>query len=349
MDVSFIIPAYNAAATITRTLDSIITQSWGDKTYEIIAVDDASSDNTADIIEQYRKKVNSEELIVKESFEQERDKNSITFLRQSKNQRQGAARNKGLSVAKGKYVAFVDADDIVMPGMVKALDYALKSDVDMLHCGMILQSGDKEHVVVSNAPKSEVMSAHTFCEEYHTVETCQSPCAYLYKNAFLQRTAIPFAEGRRLEDTDWVEKHLFAAETIACLDEVIYTYMENTSSTMHTTRYDTCADWWHFSYRRMSFASSIAEKAPKYAARLMEAARWGVLDNTKLRRLTRFSPIDYWRIRKRCGKECMKYLASMPWNGFTNLTIKYPITAFLCLLIAHPLTVIGRKLIQKTR
>lgn len=341
MDVSFIIPAYNAAATITRTLESIITQPWGELTYEIIIVDDASTDDTCDIIERYVRDV----LCMMSDV----SKSNLTLLRQTKNQRQGAARNRALKEAKGRYIAFVDADDLAMPGMRQALEFAQKTDVDMLHCGMVLQRGETERVVMANAPKNEVMSAHEFCEKYHTVETCQSPCAYLYKNAFLRRMAIPFAEGRRLEDTDWVEKHLFAAETIACLDEVIYTYMENTSSTMHTTKYDTCSDWWHFSYRRMSFASRIAEKAPKYAARLMEAGRWGVEDNSKLRRLTRFSPMDYWRIRKRCGEECMVYLADMQWQGFTNIAIKYPRFAFMCLLIAHPLTVIGRKLIQRKR
>ena len=334
MDISFIIPAYNAEKSIGATLESICALSLPTSSFEIIVVDDASMDNTVQVIEEYRERLRMSNIIL---------------LQQAKNKRQGAARNRGLSVANGKYVTFVDADDLVMPGLVKAFEYALSMDVDMLHCGMILQRGKEEYVVVSNAPKNEVMSAHTFCEEYHTGETCQSPCSYLYKNAFLQRVAIPFSEGRRMEDTDWVEKHLCAADTIACLDDVIYTYLENTSSTMHTTKYDTCADWWHFSYRRLRYVSEISDKYSRYAERIREAAIGGIYANTTLRRLTRFSMPDYWRIRQRCGKDCTSYLAQCKWGGFTYLVINWPIVTTIILAVACPIARLGRMIVQGTR
>ena len=169
------------------------------------------------------------------------------------------------------------------------------------------------------------------------------------KNAFLISSAIPFVEGRRLEDTDWVEKHLNAADTIACVDDIIYTYMENTSSTMHTTRYDTCADWLHFSYRRFLFVQQIAQTSPLYAQRISNAAIGGVYANTTLRRLTRFSMPDYWRIRERCGKECFNYLATKKWSGFTSLVIKHPIIVSIILTVGCPVASFGRWIVQSVR
>jgi glycosyltransferase involved in cell wall biosynthesis len=330
--ISFVIPAYNAQDTIVRTLDSIYALPLKPEEMEVIVIDDASTDKTVAVIEDLKSKIAN-----------------LVLFRQPVNQRQGAARNRGLKEVKGLYVAFVDSDDLVMPGMAKALQYAIETEVDMLHCGMTIERGGKERNVIARAPKNEVMSAHEFCEKWHTVETCQSPCSYLYKNAFLQRSAIPFMEGKRLEDTDWVEKHLFAAETIAGVEDVIYKYMENTTSTMHTTRFDTCADWLHFSYRRLKFANEIKGNAPLYAERLIEAGRWGVLANTTYRRLTRFAPMDFWRIRERCGKECIAYLAAMKWNGFTRIVFKMPFVAFMSLCAARPVTVAGRAIVQGIR
>ena len=332
MDISFIIPAYNAENSIEATLESICALSLPTSSFEIIVVDDASMDNTVQVIEEYRERFRISNMIL---------------LQQAKNQRQGAARNRGLSVAKGKYVAFVDADDLVAPGLTKVLDMALTTNVDIMHCGMILQRNNLEQIVVSCAPKNEILTIHEFLENWHTVETCQSPCACLYKNKLLKN--ILFVEGKRLEDTDWVEKNLYAAKSIMCIDDIIYIYKENVNSTMHTTKYDTCADWWHFSYRRYLFANTIKDNMPQYAERLMEAAKYGVIANTTFRRLTRFSSMDYWRIRKRCGTDCMTYLSSMRWTGFTKIALCYPTIAFFCLLLSCPIAKYSRLAIHTLR
>ena len=94
--VSFIIPAYNAADTIVRCLDSIYALSFKQEEFEVIVIDDCSTDETVSIIEDWRLK-----------------KDNLTLLKQSENHRQGAARNRGVFLAKGDYILFVDADDAV--------------------------------------------------------------------------------------------------------------------------------------------------------------------------------------------------------------------------------------------
>ena len=90
--VSIVIPAYNCADQITDALNSILEQTY--KNYEIIVVDDGSSDSIENVIKSFNA--------------------PITFLRQS-NGGAAVARNTGMKHARGKYIAFLDADDIWLP------------------------------------------------------------------------------------------------------------------------------------------------------------------------------------------------------------------------------------------
>ncbi|NLH83129.1 MAG: glycosyltransferase [Phyllobacteriaceae bacterium] len=90
---SIVVPAYNAAATIAETLWSLLAQTFGD--FEVIVVDDGSSDRTAEIVE---------------SFEDPR----IRLVRQA-NRGLAGAHNTGIAASRGEFVGFCDADDLWMP------------------------------------------------------------------------------------------------------------------------------------------------------------------------------------------------------------------------------------------
>ncbi|MFZ1810373.1 MAG: glycosyltransferase family 2 protein, partial [Candidatus Nitrotoga sp.] len=89
---SVIIPAYNAAGTLARALDSVLTQTWA--AFEVIVIDDGSIDNTAAVAASYGEK--------------------IRYLRQN-NAGVSAARNHGARIASGDWLAFLDADDWYYP------------------------------------------------------------------------------------------------------------------------------------------------------------------------------------------------------------------------------------------
>lgn len=95
--VSVIIPVFNAGKYVREAIDSVLAQ---DVAVEIIAVDDASMDNSLSILESYGDR--------------------ITVLRRLENGGIGVARNDGLSVARGDFIAFLDADDIWTPGKLVA-------------------------------------------------------------------------------------------------------------------------------------------------------------------------------------------------------------------------------------
>lgn len=97
--VSVIMPAYNSEKTIRDSIDSVIAQSYG--IWELLVVDDCSTDATASVVKHY-----------------EKDRRVI-YIRQKGNAGVAEARNKGISQARGRYIAFLDSDDLWMPDKLK--------------------------------------------------------------------------------------------------------------------------------------------------------------------------------------------------------------------------------------
>ena len=119
MKLSIIVPVYNMTAEgkLAFCLDSLVNQHLED--YEIIAVDDASTDNSLEVLHEYADKYPGRFVIVP----------------LSENHRQGGAKNAGLDVARGDFVGFVDSDDFIHPDMyARMLDRAEKTGADMVGC-----------------------------------------------------------------------------------------------------------------------------------------------------------------------------------------------------------------------
>ena len=115
--VSVIIPVYNASKYLRQCLDSIISQTLQE--IEIICVDDGSTDNSLEILNEYQKL-----------------DNRIKVLTQ-KHKRQGVARNYGMSIAAGEYIGFVDSDDWCEPDMYEKLyQRAKETDSDITMCAV---------------------------------------------------------------------------------------------------------------------------------------------------------------------------------------------------------------------
>ena len=104
---SVIMPAFNRQQLIEVSVGSVLNQTFGD--FELIVIDDGSTDNTVQILEQ----INDPRLIV---------------LKQT-NAGPGAARNRGIGVAKGEYVAFLDSDDLYLPWTLQIYHVLLRKPV----------------------------------------------------------------------------------------------------------------------------------------------------------------------------------------------------------------------------
>lgn len=105
--VSIVTPTYNCAKFIGETIDSVIKQNY--QNWEMIIVDDASKDNTEEIVKNYKDK-------------------RINYIRLEENSGAAVARNTAMEKAKGKYIAFLDSDDLWMPDKLeKQIEFMKKN------------------------------------------------------------------------------------------------------------------------------------------------------------------------------------------------------------------------------
>src|SRR5574344_408828 len=102
---SIIIPLYNREARITRTLDSLCSQTFQD--FETIIVDDASTDNSYNVALAY-------------------ELQNKTVIRNEKNSERCVTRNRGIEIAQGQYICFLDSDDYHLPTHLQTLYNAIQ-------------------------------------------------------------------------------------------------------------------------------------------------------------------------------------------------------------------------------
>jgi glycosyltransferase involved in cell wall biosynthesis len=128
--VSVIIPTYNRAHLIGRAIQSVLNQTYPD--FELIIVDDASTDHTENVIKEFLQK----------------DKR-ISYLKHDKNKGGSAARNTGIKTSKGEYIAFLDSDDEWLQGKLEKqtrffLDKSI--DVALVYTGSLKINGNLEKI-----------------------------------------------------------------------------------------------------------------------------------------------------------------------------------------------------------
>jgi glycosyltransferase involved in cell wall biosynthesis len=179
-EVSVIIPVYNGEQTIKRALGSVLAQAFS--SFEIIVVDDASSDRTVELVAQY-----SDER--------------LTTIRSAENRGAGAARNKGIAAARGRWVAFLDADDAWKPAKLeRQIGLLERSRKAVAACatGYHLEKGGRKQAIRLNLTPEQFRKDILFgC----TI----SPGSTLIVERYVFDEIGGFDESfRRLEDWDWL-------------------------------------------------------------------------------------------------------------------------------------------------
>lgn len=135
--VSVIVPTFNRGRTILRAINSILNQTYKD--IEVIVVDDCSTDDT---------KIKIESL----------NNNMITYIKHDRNKGACAARNTGIKVARGEYIAFLDSDDEWMPAKVeKQLKFLEVNNADIVFCSHISYFNGKKAIVPEKKINSDLL------------------------------------------------------------------------------------------------------------------------------------------------------------------------------------------------
>ncbi len=228
--VSVVVPIYNAQTYLADTIQSIRQQTL--QKIEIICVDDGSTDDSVQIIQ-----------------EQMSEDSRIKLIRQ-KNLYAGVARNHGLSEAAGEYVIFWDADDLFHPDALKKMyEKAKEHDADVCVCAGQKLMADSGKYVLTDAylqkkwlPEKEVFSKADMPEHIFAFAT-NVPWNKLYKRAFVLEHQLKFQNLRQANDTYFVILSLFFAERIVTIEDRLITYRSNNSASLtgHASDTQYCA------------------------------------------------------------------------------------------------------------
>ena len=220
--ISIIVPVYNVAGYLKATLDGILASTYQD--FEIILVDDGSTDDSGLICDQYAELDHRIRVIHQE------------------NAGVSAARNVGMSAATGDYFSFVDADDIVHPEMLSLLISALQSGDYDFSMANIRKVGPNEYEVfftVSGQDQQLLSSSREIHQDdylkklYSTGSISlpyQSCCNKLFRGGFVRD--IRFIKTGS-EDTEWNNRMALKMNKGIFLDKELYFYINRESSASH--------------------------------------------------------------------------------------------------------------------
>ena len=167
MNVSIIIPVYNARNTVLETLRALEQQTRKD--FEIIIVDDGSQDGSPELIGEYTKQ----------------SRLAITLIRQA-NAGPGKARNKGVQLSKCEFIVFLDSDCIPMPNWVEAMVKPLGGNVVGCNCGYLVRN---ESSLIARYVNYEIALRHVRMVGKY-IDTIGTYSASFIKSAFLEAGAF---------------------------------------------------------------------------------------------------------------------------------------------------------------
>lgn len=209
MKLSIIIPIYNVEQYLRKCVDSVLNQDASD--YEIILVDDGSTDSCPTICDEYAAKY------------------EIVRVLHQENGGLSAARNAGLAVARGEYIMFVDSDDYIEPNVLKGLlDQVGRDNLDVLRYR--LQYVNPKHEVY-NPYKSDPFKGNDYSTEptdgVTFLNTRMSTACYAWAFVLKQELldGCLFTPGIYFEDTDWTPRMLSKAKRVASANTVVYNYL----------------------------------------------------------------------------------------------------------------------------
>lgn len=216
MKLSIIVPIYNVAAYLRKCVDSLLAQDISD--YEIILVDDGSTDNSGAIADE-----------ILNAHSQSPIANSLTLrVIHQENAGLSAARNSGIKVATGDYIMFVDSDDYLQPNVLGALMEQVERDnLDILRFNYQNVNEQYEVFLPFKDAKRDVDYSEYIVDGETFLNKRLGPACYAVM--FVVRREIilkeQFTPGIYFEDTDWTPRMLIRAQRVASTPMVVYNYL----------------------------------------------------------------------------------------------------------------------------
>ncbi len=243
MKLSVIVPVYNMAADqkLEYCLNSLINQTISD--YEIIAVDDCSTDYSWDILQDY----------------EQRYPGKFKAIHSPVNKKQGGAKNIGLAAAKGEWLGFIDSDDWVTADFYeKLLRKAEATGADMVGCDYHLT---QEHsmAVGQVVPSNQISQTGKLDKEKYRslILDGGSLVVKIYRREIIMGYPNRFPENIFYEDNAISNSWMLRAKHFEYIPEPLYYYYQHETSTVHTITEQRCQD-------RMEAARIMIKEAKEF-------------------------------------------------------------------------------------
>lgn len=218
--LSIIIPVYNVEQWLMRCLDSLFQQNMPEDEFEVIIVNDGSTDNSLDIAEKFAANHTNVKIICQN------------------NRGQSVARNTGLKKAMGEFVWFVDSDDFIEPMSIKPLlDYAIENNLDVMCFNLQRYYEDGRTWRYENPENTSNLI--TSGEEFVSIQHMPAgPWASISRRKFLTDNGLRFMEDIIHEDEEYTARTYYLAKRIAYKDIVVVNYFQRSGSSMKSFQAD---------------------------------------------------------------------------------------------------------------
>ena len=211
--ISVIVPVYNVEKTLDRCIQSILNQTFKD--YEIILVNDGSTDKSGELCDEYAKSYSNIRVIHK------------------KNEGLGPARNRGILEAKGEYIYHCDSDDWLKEDLLeKAHNRIVATDSEIIIFGYEIFTAKNNNIIPYKTVHLENSIIEIprkikklFVENFFDSFVMMSAWNRLYKKSFLMEHNLFFPPLRRSQDMAYSFMLFDKAEKIALIDEELYCYI----------------------------------------------------------------------------------------------------------------------------
>ncbi len=293
--VSIIVPVYNTGKYLRDCLDSLVNQTLKD--IEIITIDDCSTDNSLDILNEYKNKYNN-----------------IIVIRNNKNSGPGYSRNRGLDIAKGEYIGFVDSDDYVDSDMYYRMYNTATNNnyVDLVICNLSFVKPKSKYVnkkedVYYSKPREENINKHPI----DIIWESPSCCNKIFKKELIGN--YKFLEKCMWEDFPFTYTMIMKAKKILFISNNLYYYRKDINEGVSKKGYSVDAPIDDI----FKVADEIEKKAVKN--KVYKNFKHAIQYLQIIACFQRLSEIDEWQVDKQLKDKYKQYLYKKTISRYGSL------------------------------
>lgn len=312
--ISVIVPVYNVEKFLNYCVNSIVNQTYND--LEIILIDDGSTDNSGKICDEWL----------------ERDER-VKVIHQ-KNMGLSGARNSGIDLASGDYIAFIDSDDFILPEYFHyLLDLIESQDADISVCQLLEVDEENNVIKEKNICRSYDLNNNYECMRDFLSSNVIDTTAWrkLYRSRLFKESGIRYPLGAYNEDVFTTYKVISECDRIAVGSKALYAYRKREGSIMNSTFNQKHLDGVRGKIERLDF---IKEKYPELAKlavpgiihsanqcviRMINSMNTSLEAKKYLQNIYRTYGGEYIRSKNAFYKKCFVALACLNLNALLKL------------------------------